>query len=395
MTAEHPPESGDEHRDGPDKIPDADPTGSMTAPWIGQAQDSDVVISSRVRLARNVAGFNFVTRMDAADRRSVLALIRAGVGAGAASHKAGEGLEPTGVRVWIDIEKLDRHQRSLLVERHLISTDHARGTAGGETQPDRGSESARALLLSVPDQRLAVMLNEEDHIRIQAILPGLSLGEAAELAARADDEIERTVDYAFSARFGYLTACPTNVGTGARYSVMLHLPALRLLGEIDKVRRAANDMALAVRGFWGEGSDSHGDFYQLSNQTTLGVAEDTLLDRLEHAIVPKIIAYERRARDRLLSSRRTMLEDTVYRAVGVLTHARRLSTSESLQRLSEVRLGVAAGVLSGPTLEEISTLLLASQPEHVKRAVPGTTSETLRASRAAMVRKWAAAWSIA
>ncbi|MEM9066255.1 MAG: ATP--guanido phosphotransferase [Planctomycetota bacterium] len=356
------------------------PLDGRHAPWIGEGRDTDVVLSSRVRLARNIAGFRFAGLADVDDRRSVLEIVRDRV---RPALVPSQGDDP-GRAAWLDLHASPRSVRDLLVERHLISPQHARGR---KVPPSAGGQDPRALLLELPSERRSIMVNEEDHLRIQVIEPGLALGEAAEAIDALDDAIESCVDYAYHPRFGYLTACTTNVGTGIRCSVMLHLPGLRLLGEIDKVRRAAADMSLAIRGFWGEDSDNPGEFYQLSNQTTLGSSEALLLESLLSTIVPRIIEYERLARRRLLETRRSITEDTVFRALGTLRHARRLAAAEAMQRLSELRLGVALGLVDGLSLTDSTRLTLLVQPEHLRRAVGPITDEEIRSARAAFLRE--------
>ncbi|MEL6498686.1 MAG: protein arginine kinase [Planctomycetota bacterium] len=357
--------------------PSLDAFDFQQTPWLTRAAESDVVVSSRVRLARNLAGFRFVARAEAADRAAVLELVR--------SRLSTAEFPNRGRAAWIDIHSLERHERDLLVERHLISPNHARGLAGPASAD---ASDPRAVVVSLPDECLSIMVNEEDHLRLQSLRPGLALEQAYADVDSADDLIERTIDYAYEPRFGYLTACPTNVGTGIRLSVMLHLPALRMLGEIDKVKRAANDMSLAVRGFWGEGSDADGDFYQISNQTTLGRTERVMLDDLQRTIVPRVIDYERRARDRLLSQRRLLLEDSVFRSLGIMQNARRMATSEAMQRLSEMRLGATLGLLGRPSLDEISQLLMLIHPAHLQRTLGrGLAQDERRAERAALLRQ--------
>ncbi|MEO1716289.1 MAG: protein arginine kinase [Planctomycetota bacterium] len=345
-------------------------------PWLMQSAESDVVVSSRVRLARNLAGFRFVARADVADRAAVLELVRSRLGKAEFPNR--------GRAAWIDIHALERQDRDLLVERHLISPHLARGLKSASST---NASDPRAVVVSLPDECLSIMVNEEDHLRLQSLRPGLALEQAYADVDGADDLIERTIDYAYDPRFGYLTACPTNVGSGIRLSVMLHLPALRMLGEIEKVKRAANDMSLAVRGFWGEGSDADGDFYQISNQTTLGRTESVMLDDLQRTIVPRVIDYERRARERLLSQRRLLLEDTVYRSLGVMQNARRMATSEAMQRLSEIRLGATLGLLESPSLDEISQLLMLIHPAHLQRTLGrALAQDERRVERATLLR---------
>ena len=211
------------------------------------------------------------------------------------------------------------------------------------------------------------MVNEEDHLRIQVLRSGMQLTEAFDQINRIDDVLEEQLEYAYSRRFGYLTACPTNVGTGIRVSVMMHLPALKLTGEIDKVKRAARDMHLAVRGLFGEGSEAQGDLFQVSNQTTLGKSEKEILADFEHTVVPRIIAYEQQARQALLRQRPDQLDDKIWRAWGLLTNARVIGTEEVLQLLSHVRLGVNLGRLETVDIRTINELFLLTQPAHLQR----------------------------
>ncbi len=210
------------------------------------------------------------------------------------------------------------------------------------------------------------MVNEEDHLRIQVLRSGMQLSEAFDQINRIDDVLEEKLEFAYSRRFGYLTACPTNVGTGIRVSVMLHLPALKLTGEIDKVKRAARDMHLAVRGLFGEGSEAQGDLFQVSNQTTLGKSEREILADFEHTVVPQIIAYEQQARQALLRQRKEQLDDKIFRAWAILNSARVIGTEEVLQLLSHVRLGVNLGRLDAVDTRTINDLFLLTQPAHLQ-----------------------------
>lgn len=331
-------------------------------------------MSSRVRLARNLAGYPFVNRATREQRTEVLQAVRAQVlSAGIAPRIA-----------WYDLHETRSVDRTLLAERHLISQQHARGKQSTGTG---GPEEPRGAAVSLPDERISIMVNEEDHIRLQVIRSGLDLARTLAEAEEIDDKIENGLDYAFSPRFGFLTACPTNVGTGLRLSVMLHLPALRLTGNVEKMRRAASDMCLAVRGFYGEGSDAAGDLYQISNQTTLGKTESTLLHELERDIIPKVIEYERIARSTLMTRRRSDLEDQVFRALGLLTHARLMSTEESMQLLSLVRLGILTGIITNLDQKQVNPLLLLTQPAHLQRiAGSELDQEKRRVARADLLR---------
>jgi len=315
--------------------------------WLrGQGPQSDIVISSRIRLARNLAGFSFVNRADVVEQRDVLDRCR---------REITDRL-PDGEVIWVDLNQSTPLDRQILVERHLISNQHAKSKA----------ELPRAVAIGA-DETFAIMVNEEDHLRIQVLRSGMQLAEAFEQINRMDDTLGQHLNYAFSKKLGYLTACPTNVGTGIRVSVMLHLPALKLTGEIEKVKRAAKDLHLAVRGLFGEGSDALGDFYQISNQVTLGRTELEILADFQHSIVPQIIAYEQQARAALLRDRPAQLDDRIWRAWGTLTNARQLGTEEVLTLLSHLRLGINMGRIDKTDVATLNQMLLLSQPAHLQR----------------------------
>lgn len=315
--------------------------------WLrGTGPNSDIVISSRIRLARNLAGYPFVTRANRRQSVEILSRCKDEL----SSAQFGDD------SVWVDMSKATELDRLLLVERHLIS--HQFGKANNDTP--RGVAVGN-------NETFAVMVNEEDHLRIQVLRSGMQLSEAFEQIDRLDDLLEEHLNFAYSPRWGYLTACPTNVGTGIRVSVMLHLPALKLTGEIEKVRRAARDMQLAVRGLFGEGSDAIGDLYQVSNQVTLGRNEHEILSDFENSIVPQIIAYEQQARQALMKHRKAQLDDKIWRAWGTLTHARVLTSDETLGLLSHLRLGVNLGRIDKIDIPAINALFLLTQPAHLQK----------------------------
>lgn len=365
------------------ELPEPPPPFEASTEWLkGEGRACDVVVSSRVRYARNLAGHRFVNRSDREERFEVLDACRTQILSSQVCPRI----------MWVDLHESNTLERTLLVERHLISRQHARGSkfhGGKEPNPALGigAEDPRGVAVSIPDERLAIMVNEEDHLRIQAVRSGLALDEAWTQVDNVDDIIESGLDLAYSPRFGYLTACPTNLGSGMRMSVMLHLPALKLTGEIEKVKRAAHDMNLAVRGFYGEGSDATGDFYQLSNQGALGKPEAVVLHELQSEIIPQVIEYERHARKTLMTKRSTQLEDIVFRALGLLTNARLLTAEECMQHLSHVRLGVVSGLISHVDLRLVNQLSLLSQPGHVQRAVgKDLDQDQRRAARADLMR---------
>ncbi len=362
------------------------------AAWLsGTGAEADVVISSRVRLARNLANMPFLSRASRKQRLDVLEIVR------------GRMNEQTlGGRVlWVDVHGAGAIDRTLMVERHLISKEHARGVVPGvikgegedsESKTDP-REEPRAVAITMPDESVSVMINEEDHLRLQVIQAGLELSKAFAQANAVDDGLPgqtpdgRVLEYAYSPRFGYLTACPTNVGTGIRVSVMLHLPALKLTGEIEKVRRATRDMSIAVRGYYGEGSEAAGEFYQVSNQTTLGKPESLILHEIEKEIVPQIAAYERAARRALLEKRRRTLEDKVFRSLGTLRGARLLTPEEAITMLSDVRLGIVSGVITDVQEQAVNQLILLTQPAHLQRALGvELDQQERREARADLVR---------
>lgn len=313
--------------------------------WLrGSGPMSEIVISSRIRLARNVAGFPFLARCSRPERQTLESRTR---------HVILESQLAAQV-LYVDLDAAPQVDRDLLVERHLISKPHA------------AAEGSRGVAIG-ENETISIMTNEEDHLRIQVLRSGLQLEEAWEQINAIDDKLESKLDYAFHPRFGYLTACPTNVGTGIRVSVMLHLPALKLTGEIEKVFRAAKDMRLAVRGLYGEGTEATGDFYQISNQTTLGKSEDDIIGDFKHVVIPKIIDYEHHARRTLLNDRTVALDDKVHRALGALRSARLMTSEEVLFLLSHLRMGVNLGRVKDIDIKTINELFLLTQPAHLQK----------------------------
>lgn len=328
------------------------------------APDHDVVVSSRARLARNVAGFPFVARSTPAQRIELLRLVQRTP----FPSEWSDGL------LWVDLVRSTEEDRQLLAERRLISRQFAQ------------AELPRAVAFS-RDETLSMMVNEEDHLRLQALLPGLRLDECLRRVRQLDESLERHLDFAFSPRWGYLTACPTNLGTAVRLSVMVHLPALKLTREIEKVKTAAKDLNLAVRGFLGEGSESVADLFQVSNQITLGMTEEELLERFATGIVPQLLEYERVARRAIVANDPLGLDDKIHRALAVLRVARLLEVEESMRLLGRLRLGIALGRVHGLSLAAIDRLMLDLQPVHLRTiALPDDRDPRLRASRAAAVR---------
>jgi protein arginine kinase len=283
----------------------------------GSGPLADIVISSRIRLARNMAGHKFLSRCSAAERSAILEKLRDVL----MSLELGDKI------FYLSVDKAPVLDKHFLVERHLISHHHAFG------------KGARGVVIA-QREFFTAMINEEDHLRMQVLKAGCQLTQCAEQINRIDDMIEQRIDYAFSPKYGYLTACPTNLGTGVRVSVMLHLPALKMTGQIEKFLNATRDMGLAIRGLFGEGTEAAGDFYQLSNQVTLGISEADIVSQFENAVIPEIVEYENAARNQLLSKEPDVLDDKISRAMALLRNAHLISSQEALFLLSHLRLGI-------------------------------------------------------
>jgi protein arginine kinase len=327
---------------------------------IPSGNDCDVVISCRVRLARNVAGFPFVTKLTAEQAPELAERLRPVLtGAGVARVAAQDHGELGSEMVWVEVEQASPLLRHLLRERHLVSRDLA------PTPDERVALPGRAVAFS-RSETLSIMVNEEDHLRLQTMAPGFHLAQAWERAQALDRVLEQSVDTAFDSQVGYLTCCPTNVGTGLRASVMLHLPALGLVrSEIEKVFAAAQRTGLAVRGLYGEGSRAFGDFYQISNQVTLGRSEDQLIGELGD-LVPAVVRFERNLRESLLSERREALVDRISRSWGLLRTARAMPTDGALAHLSNLRMGAYLGLWEAQPPEALARARVQIQKGHVQ-----------------------------
>jgi len=333
--------------------------------WLrGDGPESGVVISTRIRLARNVAGYPFLRRMTPDQRRDVQSHVR----------RAIDDLGVFGDICFLELDDTSHIDRQFLVERHLISRELA------------GGEGIRGVAFG-HDEAESMMINEEDHLRLQVMRSGLQLEASWQRASDLDDQLEARLSFAFSSRLGYLTACPTNVGTGLRASVMLHLPALVITRQIEKVFQAIARMRLVVRGLYGEGTQATGDFYQISNQVTLGKTEEEILESLTLAI-PRIIEYEQKARDTLSRESEVFLADRIWRAVGMLQHARQMSSEETLSLLSAVRMGVNVGLVRGLDIQTVNQLFVGTQPGHLQMMRGSELSQEDRdIARADYVRK--------
>jgi protein arginine kinase len=310
--------------------------------WLrGSGPESDIVMCSRIRLARNLASYPFTNRASRSDRVEIEREVRA-------------TLAKTDFELhYQDVHALNSLDRQFLVERQLISRELM------------SAEGPRGVAIG-PQENVSVMVNEEDHLRIQVMNSGLSLHDVWEQINLLDDRVEESLDYAFSPQLGYLTACPTNVGTGIRVGVMLHLPALVQTRDIEKVFRALHKINLAVRGLYGEGTQAFGDFYQISNQQTLGKSEAELIRTLSD-VVPQIIEYERRARKELLENRRQLLHDQVSRAYGVLKTAHQITSEETMHLLSSVRMGINLGLIDDLEMPVVNELFIHTQPGHLQK----------------------------
>lgn len=332
-----------------------------TGDWLrGTGPEADTAISTRIRLARNLANFPFLSRANIEQKREIERLVREKI------KRAKDTKDLHYIRL-SDISAVDR---LFLMERRLISREHAGGDG------ERGVAFGRS-------ETISVMVNEEDHLRIQVIRSGFELRDAWKVINEIDNILERELKYAFSPSFGYLTACPTNVGTGMRASVMLHLPALGLTHHIEKVFNAVGKLGLIVRGLYGEGTQVLGDLYQISNQFTLGKSETEIIEIME-SVVPRITGYERMAREALVSENREQLEDRVWRSYGMLREARLLSSEEAMHLLSQVRLGVNLGLVKDVSVETLNALFILTLPAHLQKLegkeLEATQRNVLRAS---------------
>jgi protein arginine kinase len=343
---------------------DLDNLTHTSGEWLrGTGPESDIVISGRIRLARNLAAFPFTNRSSAYQKAEIETLLRDRIGK----------LELDPPLEYVNVPGLSALDRQFLVERQLISRELA------------SAEGPRGVALA-PRETVSLMVNEEDHLRLQVMRSGFALDEAWQDIDRVDDLLEERLNYAFSEEFGYLTACPTNVGTGMRASVMLHLPALVWTKQIEKVFRALQKINLAVRGLYGEGSRASGDFYQISNQVTLGKSETTILGEIRD-VIPQIITYERQARTTLLRDSRQALHDRVSRAFGTLCSATMMTSEETMDLLSSVRLGVNLALLDDITIPTLNELFIHTQPAHLQKLMGSALDgEERNAARARYLR---------
>lgn len=341
---------------------------SARSHWMdADGPDADIVISSRVRVARNLAGIPFPHLLNTEKSEEVIHAVRLAVENKEASDLTGN-LELSG------LSELSQVERQILVDKHLISPDLL------------NNFQSKAVALR-DDEVVSIMVNEEDHLRIQCLLPGLKLKEAWEIINKVDDGLEKTLDYAFSEKLGYLTSCPTNVGTGMRASVMLHLPGLKLTKQLSGVLVAIGKLGLTVRGLYGEGTEALGDLFQISNQITLGQSEEEIINNLV-STTRQILAQEKAARRTLHKERREVIEDRVYRAYGILKYARILSSEEAMRLFSDLRLGMELKIISGITAKLLNVLMVKIRPAFlIKMAGQELSTYQRDVFRAELIRK--------
>ncbi|SJZ92341.1 protein arginine kinase [Garciella nitratireducens] len=303
-----------------------------------QGKDNDIVITSRIRLARNIKGMIMPTFMDEQQAKKVMnAVYDSVVNSNSAIAHQFQLLE---------MSQLPLLEKQVLVEKHLISLDLAQSKIGS--------------VLIQQNEQISIMINEEDHIRIQCILPGFQLNHVWDIANKVDDLLEERLSFAFDGQWGYITACPTNLGTGMRASVMLHLPCLMLTGQIDSLMQAMTKLGLTMRGLYGEGSEFLGDLFQISNQITLGSSEQEIISKL-CSVVKETIKRERQLREEIKNGNFVEVEDKIYRSYGILQNARLLSSEECMKILSYVRLGIDLGYIKEIDIETINHLMIYTQ----------------------------------
>ncbi len=326
--------------------------------------ESDIVISSRIRLARNLKGYPFTSIATKEQLTETETYIR-------------EKIEQNKIipsMLYFNLKGLTQIERNLLVERHLISKDLAE------------KNSARALALDKTES-ISIMINEEDHLRLQVLKSGLQLTESWQILNDLDNKLEEVLPYAFSSQFGYLTACPTNVGTGMRISIMLHLPGLTITKQMEKVFQTLTRIKFIIRGLYGEGTYATGDFYQIANQTSLGYAEKDVINEI-HNIIHEVIKYERAWREKLLLDPSKQLEDRIWRAYGILRYGSSISSQEIASYLSAIRVGITLGLIKDIDTQTLNEIFIFSQPAHLQKMHNKTLSASERdITRAQYVKK--------
>jgi len=312
--------------------------------WLrGVGPRSNIAISTRIRIARNVRGKLFFNRANETEREEVLEIIFAGI-------KKGKFLKDG---IFLRMKDLTEVDRAFLVERHLMSRGHM--------------QEANAKGLVVEEKEIvSTMVNEEDHLRLQVLQSGFNITEAWRIIDELDTELAQYIPFDYSNKYGYLTACPTNTGTGLRASVMLHLSALVLTRQIENVFDATSKLGLTIRGFYGEGTEGIGDFFQISNQVALGVSEMDILDNMER-VINKIIDKEEETRKNLVKSKKEEVSDRIFRSYGTLKSARIITSSEAIKLLSTIRLGTDLGVIDDIDVDKLNEVLILTQPAHLQK----------------------------
>lgn len=304
---------------------------------------SQIVISSRLRLARNIKDYPFPARANIKQKEKILQELKE-------IYPQVKEFNPA---IFVKMDELDLLDRQFLLERHLVSQEHMTDLRG------------TGLIISL-DEKLSLMINEEDHIRLQVLLPGFDLERMWRLINRVDDVLSEKISFAFLPDIGYLTSCITNVGTALRASCMLHLPALILTKRINKIFELLTKLSFTARGLFGEGTQALGNFFQISNQVSLGLSEKELIDNL-YGIVVQIEEQEESAREVLLKKHKNNLEDSVWRALGILRTARLITTKEALSHLSLLRLGLDLGIIKRIKTNLINNLFIVIQPAHLQK----------------------------
>ena len=336
-----------------------------TGEWLkGAGPHSDIVMSSRVRLARNMTKRPFPNKAPKKTLDEILESVQGAMNQ--ISYFKGAG--------FLKISELDNVDRKFLIERHLMSHEHA-------TNPD-----GKALVIT-KEEVLSVMINEEDHLRIQVMQSGFNLDGTWDIINEIDEQLSDKLEFAYLSNWGYLTACPTNTGTAMRGSVMLHLPALVMTKQINKVLAAISKLSFTSRGFYGEGTQASGNFYQISNQVSLGHSETEIIQNI-NGLIRQIIEQEEQARQALLVQNRAMLEDKIFRSWGILKNAYIISSQETVELLSMVRLGIDLGIVKEVDRKAINELFIMIQPAHLQKIEAKKLSTVERDSkRAALIRK--------
>lgn len=309
--------------------------------WYLETTNEDTVVSTRIRMARNISGIPFKNKMTEQDKQNVINTVKNAI------QNTKFGLKLMLLKDMDDITKLS------LIEKHIISPEFA-----------LGKESSNAIAIN-EEENICIMINEEDHLRLQVFAPGLNLESAYSLATEVEETIGKAINYAFSEKYGFLTSCPSNVGTALRTSIMMHLPALTETKNINKVLNVVNSFGMNIRGIYGEGTNSQGNIYQISNKQTLGITEEETLQNLK-AIIDKVIEQEKLARN-ILKKDSLELEDKICRSYGILTNCKKISSEECSKLLSKIRLGINLGIINEITEEKLNKIEIYTKPANLQK----------------------------